>query len=428
MRIVPRGSVRSNLAVAILLTVVLSWIIGSGVANYFNYLSFRAFREEMMKHPAADARPIPQPRFGLIEFLTGRPPIPRGPGQPGPQGPQGPERPPMGAHEGGPPRLSPAPFELRNILLRLGVALALAVIAGLWLGRKFTRPLAQLAQGADAFQSGDFGHRIPKTGTHEFAAVADAMNEMARRVSDQISRLEDDAQRRRQFLADVAHELRSPVTTLGTMIAALQDGLADEPARREFAISALATTSQRLARLVQDLMDLAKLEVTELPLSTRQVDLRELIASAMRAHESGAGAAGIVMHPLEAGPAVVVTVDPDRIAQVLDNVLENAISYAGEGAEVIATIEDGDPVRITIADTGRGIKPADLPYVLDPFYRADSARTPNDSHSGLGLSIASKLISAHGGTLTVESEEGKGTRVVISVPRRAAGQHVGDTR
>jgi two-component system sensor histidine kinase MtrB len=198
------------------------------------------------------------------------------------------------------------------------------------MGRKFTRPLTHLANGADAFRRGDLSHRIPESGQDEFATVAGAMNEMARQVSEQIKRLEDDARRRRQFLADVAHELRSPVTTLQTMIAAMNDGLAEDPARREFAMSALATTSQRLGRLVQDLMDLARLEVTELTLSLREVDLRELAASSIRAHEAQASAAGVVLHPLERGPGISATVDPDRISQVLDNVLENAINY-GQG-------------------------------------------------------------------------------------------------
>jgi signal transduction histidine kinase len=424
MRFVPRASVRTSVIVAILLTVVLSWVISGGVANYLNYRNFRAFRAEMMKHRDQNARPIPEPKFGFWEFLTGRPPIPLGAGET--REPHMGPPPDMIPRPGMPPDVGPGgpPLERRHhgfdfggLAMRLGVVLGLAVAAGLWMGRKFARPLAQLAKGADAFQSGNFDYRIPRTGTHEFAAVATAMNEMASRVSDQITRLETDAERRRQFLADVAHELRSPVTTLGTMIAALQDGLADEPARREFALSALAANSQRLSRLVQDLMDLAKLEVTELPLERRETDLRELVSAAVRSHEPEAAEAGITLSPVEAGPVVMSNVDPDRLAQVMDNIIENAIHYAGSGAEVKVVVTDDNPVRITVSDTGKGIKAADLPYVLDPFYRADAARTPNDSHSGLGLSIASKLIGAHGGKLTIESEEGKGTTVVIWLAR-----------
>lgn len=422
----PRARVRTSLTVAILLTVVLSWVISGGIANYFNYLNLRSFRQEMLEHPWAYSRPIPEPRFGAMEFIFGRPPIPRElvpphPPRPGPQA----RRPPMGEPGRRPPEPAPRWFEVRGLLLRLAVALCSAALAGAWLGRRFTRPLTQLAEGADAFQSGDFDHRIPASGKDEFAAVAVAMNEMARRVSDQIDRLERNAERRRQFLADIAHELRSPVATMETMAGALKDGLAKEPERRDFAVSALVATSQRLGRLVQDLMELAKLDLTELPLSLAQVDLRELVKSAVRSHEAEAAAAGIVLHTLGQGPTIRVDVDPDRIAQVLDNIIGNAISYAGEGAEVRVSLEGGDPVRISVSDTGKGIRPEHIPYVLDPFYRADAARTPADCHSGLGLSIARGLVEAHGGKLAISSEEGRGTTVAITIPRATAYQSPG---
>lgn len=444
MLIVPKASVRTDLTIAILVTVVLSWIISSGIANYFNYLGVVSFRQEMISHPDIYRTPIPEPRFGIREFLMGRPPFPRvqrepgfagppdrlpapspgppgrlappmpprfgPPGQPGP--PPGLARPPM---QGPPPRDISEP---NGLLLRLGVALALAILAGAWLGRKFTQPLSQLAKGADAFQSGQFGYRIPAGGTNEFAAVAAAMNEMASRVSDQITRLEEEAQRRRQFLADAAHELRSPVTTMATMAGALKDGLAEEPTRRDFAVSALVSTSERLGRLVQDLMELARVDLTELPLNISRVNLHELIASAIGSHEAAASAAGIVLHPLASTIPVIAMADRDRTAQVLDNVIGNAISYAGEGSEISVKLEDGDPIHITISDTGKGISAKDLPYVLDTFYRADSARTPDDCHSGLGLSIANRLIEAHGGKLCIASEEGRGTVVTVELPKR----------
>lgn len=422
MLIAPRASVRTNLIIWILLTVISSWIISGGIANYLNYLSFRSLRQEMMKHHNVYTGPIPEPRFGLVEFLTGRPPIPRGPRRPilGPPpgpGPR-PEHHPAGMPGGAPPGLSPDSFELQALFLRLGVALCLAALAGALLGRKFTKPLTQLAKGAGAFQSGDFNYRIPVRGANEFAAVAVAMNEMAGQVSDQINRLESDAERRRRFLADIAHELRSPVTTMETMAGALKDGIAKEPERRNFAISALAVTSQRLRRLVQDLMELAKLDLTELPLNLVQVDLCELIPLIIRSHEVEAESASIRLHPLTSTGPVNAVVDPDRMIQVLNNIFENAISYAGEGAEVRASLKDGNPIEISISDNGKGINDADMPYVLDPFYRADSARTPNDSHSGLGLSIASKLIEAHGGKLTISSKESRGTTVIIQIPKK----------
>ncbi len=422
MLIVPKASVRTNLTIAILLAVILSWIISSGVANYFNYLSFRSLRQEMMKQPNASSRPIPAPKFGIVEFLTGRPGIPMGHGNHERKRPpdqiRNAEPGPSIDNDQPPPRTNTAFFEVRNMLMRILVAFGLAALAGAWLARTFTRPLTQLAEGADAYQAGDFSHRIPSKGKNEFAAVADAMNEMAEQVSDQINRLESDAERRRQFLADIAHELRSPVTTMETMAGALRDGLAKNPERRDFAVSALVTTSQRMRRLVQDLMELAKLDLTELPLNMTKVNLKDIVSSSIQSHEVEAEAAGVVLEPRSTGTSKVIA-DPDRLAQVVNNILENAINYAGIGAKISVIIKDGDPAVIEISDTGKGIPSEAIPYVLDPFYRADTARTPSDCHSGLGLSIASKLIEAHGGKLSLTSEEGKGTTVTISIPKNS---------
>jgi signal transduction histidine kinase len=412
MRIAPRVSVRANLALAILLTIAASWVLSGGIANYYNYLSMRSIYREMVSHPEIYGKAIPEPKFGVVEFLTGRPPFHRESGREPPERPR-----PEPRH---PPGLSDTSRELRLWALRVAVAFALAGLAGAWLGRRFTRPLTQLAKGAGAFHGGDFAYRIPIGGRSEFAAVATAMNEMARKVSDQITDLEKDAERRRQFLADIAHELRSPVATMRTMAGALKDGVAEEPERRERALSALVRTSERLQRLVQDLMELAQLDLNELPLKVRQVDLRELVQSVIQAYDGDAAAAGVVLRPLAAGPPVNVAVDPDRITQVLDNVLGNAVSYAGSGSEVAVLIEDGDTVRVTVRDTGKGIRASAMAYVFDPFYRADAARTPGDSHSGLGLRIASRLVEAHGGELTIASEEGKGTSVTIAIPRKPA--------
>ena len=413
MSIGPRASVRINLALAILLTIVLSWVLSSGIANYLNYLRMSSLYRDMVSRPDIYPTPIPEPKFGIVEFLTGRPPG-AGHWPPGPPPRPGPGRPPMGRPPG------PEQIELRWVLLRLAVALGLAGLAGAWLGRKFTKPLMQLAEGADAFQSGDFEYRIPTSGKNEFAAVATAMNQMASQVSDHINRLEEDADRRRQLLADIAHELRSPVTTMRTMAGALQDGVADEPGRKELAVSSLVGTSERLLRLVQDLMELAKIDLNELPLNTRQVDLRELVNSAVQSHAVEAASHRVVLYPLDSDRPVNIVADPDRLIQVLNNILENAISYAGEGAEVRVRLEDSDPVRMIIEDTGKGISAQDLPRIFDSFYRADAARTPGEYHSGLGLSIARRLVEAHGGTLTVSSEEGKGTLVTIEIPKNYA--------
>ncbi|MHB1001358.1 MAG: ATP-binding protein [Armatimonadota bacterium] len=437
----PRISVKTQLTFTILLVILISWIVSTGLTNYYMYLSIKSMRNEMILQGNNFAYFIPEPKFGVSDFFFGTglfgprmprtqspgPDMPRdnlkqGPGFPGPQfggnnNGQKMDAPPNGRQFGPPPPPKQSSVITNIMMVRIGVALILALLAGSWLGRRFSRPLTGLAVGAKNFHSGNFEYRIPVSGENEFSQVAHSMNEMAKRVSQQIGDLEEDAKRRRQFLADVAHELRSPVTTMKTMAGALNDGLAEDPERKQKAVSALVRTSERLLRLVVDLMDLAKLDLKELPLNLRLVDLRDVLNNVIQSYEDQALNAGISILPLQSGPPVMAKVDPDRIAQVAGNLFENAISYAGEGSQIKVFIEDGDNVRLSISDNGRGIPSKDMQYIFDPFYRVDTVRTPGESHSGLGLRIVRGIVEAHGGKLTLSSIERQGTSIDILLPK-----------
>jgi two-component system sensor histidine kinase BaeS len=318
-----------------------------------------------------------------------------------------PDRPPAG-----PPRTNYA-TAMGVLLLRSGIYLLLALGIGVLLARRFTRPLQALAEGAKAYQARDFSHTIPVQGDGEFAEVAAAMHDMAGKVSQHIEGLEDDARRRRQLLADVAHELRGPVMTMRTMAGALAEGLAVEPERHERAVQSLVRTSDRMLHLVTDLLELAKLDLRELPLHPQPVDLRELTEHALHAHGAAAAEAGITLSPAPAGPPLLAQADPDRLSQVLDNLLDNAISYAGRGATVHVELDPG--VRLRVVDTGQGIAAQHLPYLFDPFYRVDTVRNTRERHSGLGLRITRALVEAQGGTLTLTSRPGEGTTVEVTL-------------
>lgn len=438
MFIVPKDSVRYQVALAVLVTITLSWVISTGLANYLSYLNIKAIRQTMLAQPGIYPQPIPEPKFDVMDFLLGRPPRQSGSQRafkmPGinlqASTPFQPDRraatPPSGLNQpppGEPPPLDVtprnffSPQELKWVFLRLIVALSLAVFAAMWLGNRFTKPLMELAEGARAFHIRNFDYRVPANDQSEFTEVATAMNEMAQEVSQHIHSLEEDAERRRQFLADIAHELRSPVTTMRTMAGALQDGIADEPQRRERAVAVLVRTSERMFRLVQDVMELVELDLDRLPIAKTEVDLRFLVAGVIASYEGDAAKAGIVIKYSESKAPITANVDPDRITQVLDNIVGNAVSYAGNGASVNVILEDGDTVRISIVDTGVGIPEKDIPHILDSFYRVNTARTPDENHIGLGLSIARRMLEAHGGKITISSQEGKGTNVTILIPK-----------
>ncbi|HEY0009739.1 MAG TPA: HAMP domain-containing sensor histidine kinase, partial [Tepidisphaeraceae bacterium] len=223
--------------------------------------------------------------------------------------------------------------------------------------------------------------------------------------------------RRQQILADVAHELRSPVATLKTMAEALRDGVAESPERRHRALTVMVDTSDRMEHLLRDLLELARLDMHELPIQSTSVDMAGIAEDCVLRHAAAAERARIRLLPVEASGPAMVEGDSHRLAQVLDNLLDNALSYAGAEALVTVRVLKGlEAVTVEVADTGRGIAAKHLPFLFDPFYRVDAVRTPGDHHSGLGLRIAAGLVRAHGGTLSIESEEGAGTTASVVLP------------
>ncbi len=451
MRFVPKRSVSLRLMMSILLAILISWILSSVSSYYIARQNIISMRREMLANPQLYPNPIPEPRLNFFNFLLGvqatlRPPLRQGnnlpPRQEGPPQPGDAEN-PTPPHNPGevewdtnpPPPGMPPPLlsdravidnarrslqqknnkwlEISLISIRTFIALALAIGAGIFLSRRFTKPLKNLASAASEYRAGHFKHRVTLTGEDEFTEVAAAMNEMAIQVEQKIAKLEDDAIRRRQLLADVAHELRNPVMTMRTMAGALGDGLAVDEERRNRATQSLVNTSDRLLHLVTDLLELAKLDLNELPIHIEQVDVRSLAQTCEENHQAAAKEANVTIHPVETGEPIMIKADPNRLSQVIDNLLNNAISYAGEGAQVKIVITPGEKTSIAVIDNGIGIPAHHIPYIFDSFYRVDTVRTPGDRHSGLGLRIARGIIEAHNGTLTLQSEQGEGTRVEI---------------
>ncbi|HEY3415971.1 MAG TPA: HAMP domain-containing sensor histidine kinase, partial [Armatimonadota bacterium] len=361
MRFVPKINIRTQLTLTILLAILISWVCSTGISNYLTYRQLCSFRVVMIANPELypeESYP-PVPHFGLREFLLGYPPrLPRPQNMP----------PPLRPGESRPQPLAPDQIEQQRTAASATafIVLGIALLAGAWASRRFTRPLSTLMQGAQAMTDGHYDHRLSLRGEGEFVQLAATLDQMSARVSAHIAQLEHAAEMRRHFMADIAHEFRTPITTLKTMAGALEDGMADDPARRLRAARSIIRTSDRLLRLVTDMLELAKLDLHELPLHRQPVDVRELAASCVQAHADNARAAQITLHPVAAGPPIMANVDPDRLAQTLDNLLSNAISYAGEQAEVSVTFNDASPTRIIVADTGRGIPAQHLPFITEP--------------------------------------------------------------
>jgi len=298
-------------------------------------------------------------------------------------------------------------------LVGLGLALILPLLAvrvGLRAFRGIATPLAGIMTAADAVAQGDLTVRVPKTGLHEFARLADSFNRM-------VEELQRADQQRRNLTADVAHELRTPLHIIQGNLEGILDEVYDPT---EEHISATLEETRLLARLVDDLQTLTQAESGQLTLRWEPVDVPDLLADVRTSFSGQAEAAGVDLRAEVSGDPGTMTIeaDPDRLDQVLCNLTSNALRHTPDGGAITLTAQaiDGG-VRIVVRDTGSGIAAEDLPYVFDRFWRADRSRSRLEgSGSGLGLPIAQQLIRAHGGRIEVESELGRGTTFTIELP------------
>jgi len=298
---------------------------------------------------------------------------------------------------------------LENALLRAiagaaGLAALLALLTGLYVARRITRPVERIIAVTRAMARGERTARVgPIDAPGELGELAAAFDQMA----DTLARQE---QLRRDLVADVAHELRTPVAVLQAGHEALLDGVT-EPTPDELA--SLRDEVLRLARMVSDLQGLAAADAAALHLSRRRCDLADLAADAADSLAGQFEAAGIMLER-NLRPAAVLA-DPRWLHQVITNLLTNALKFTPAGERVtVAAGPDGAEAVLTVADTGIGIPADELPHIFERFWRGRQAA--QTSGSGIGLAVAAELAQAHGGELTAVSHPGLGTRMTLTLP------------
>ncbi|WP_330472909.1 HAMP domain-containing sensor histidine kinase [Terrabacter sp. C0L_2] len=294
----------------------------------------------------------------------------------------------------------------------LAVALVIAVLCALgvtwYVAGRLTRPLAALTTAALEMGEGNYAARATVSDVGpELASLAEAFNAMA-------GRLGDAEETRRRLVGDVAHEMRTPVATLAAYLDGLDDGVVewDGPTSSLF-----RSNVERLARLCDDMSAVSRAEEGRLELRRSNVQVRELLETAEREVRSGFSTKGV---RLELGQCVDawVVADPERVGQVLANLLANALRHTPAGGEVIlSATQSGGEVRVVVRDSGEGLEPDQLTHVFERFYRGDAARTRDARGSGVGLTIAKAIAQAHGGRLTVTSPgRGHGATFTLSLP------------
>ena len=296
---------------------------------------------------------------------------------------------------------------MRNILIT-GAALAvgLGLIVGAFLSHRLTAPLQRLAAAARAVAGGDLGHKVAVEGSAEISEVGRAFNEMTTALSES-------ERQRRNMVADVAHELRTPLSVIQGNLRAILDDVYELDKEE---ISRLYDESRLLSRLVDDLRELALADAGQLRLSLRATELAPVIQESIENLVSGAEAREISLATSLPDDLPRVRADPDRVSQVLRNLLTNALLYTPAGGSITVSASPGNGmVEVAVADTGVGIEPQNLPHIFERFWRADPARARMGS-TGLGLSIAQSLIEAQGGRIWAESAPGQGSTFRFTLP------------
>ncbi|MFB6556572.1 sensor histidine kinase [Streptomyces sp. NPDC056405] len=308
-----------------------------------------------------------------------------------------------------------------------GLALLALVVFGRRMLRRGLKPLSDMASTAHGIASHDLTEsaaRLPlrvdgRDGGREVAELRTAFNTMLEHIDDSLAVRAEAEQRLRRFVADASHELRTPLMSVRGYADLFQYAAANAPGERERHLARLRTEAARMGVLLDDLLLLARLDAAEVeaPLRWEDADLTELVRQAGDAFRAGHPG-----HPLTvtAGPAVVkLRMDPQRIRQVLDNLLTNAAVHTPAGTKVsVAVSVTADAVRVAVADTGPGIPAADRERIFDRFYRVDKARSRDRGGSGLGLAVAGSLMRAHGGTIELGGEPGA-TVFTVTLPAAA---------
>ena len=298
---------------------------------------------------------------------------------------------------------------LPRIFFAGGLAAFLALIVSTVISRRITRPIVQMTQASEAMALGDYEQQIEVSGDSEVANLARAFNQMSQQVNRSNRAM-------RQLLADVSHELKTPLTSIQGFSQAMVEGVDQDPDEARQVAGIVYEEAARMRVLVDDLLELSSIEAGEFRLELARIDVDDAARATERRLRHRAEAADVRVRLQLAGAVIVA--DERRIEQIMTNLLDNAIRFTPAGAQaLISTSRDGDDVLIEVQNDGEPIPQDELPYLFDRFHQVDEARS--DHHAGLGLAIVRELVQAHGGHVRAESSEESGTVFTVRLPANA---------
>jgi two-component system sensor histidine kinase BaeS len=294
-----------------------------------------------------------------------------------------------------------------SVFLSAFGAVFLALILGAILSRTVTRPIRELTLATHAMANGNLDQQVPVRSRDEIGELAAAFNKMS-------SDLTRSFNLRKQMTADIAHELRTPLSLIIGHAEGVHDGVL-KPTRENFEI--IREEAERLEHLVNDLRTLSLADAGELTLNFQLLDINKLLSDIHTHYLYQFNQKRVTLDVEPASVILKANLDPTRFSQVLTNILDNALHYAPEGGRVvIATRQNEDQAEVAIQDNGPGVTAEEATRIFDRFYRVDPSRTRDDGGSGLGLAIAKSIVEMHKGKIWAESEKGKGVKVIIQLP------------
>lgn len=296
---------------------------------------------------------------------------------------------------------------LAGLFMRVGlVVLVISIIIALFLARSAYRPMRLIAEAVDKIARGEYDHEIPVSGPREIRNLATQFNEM-------VAKVKESQQQLRHFVADVSHQLRTPLTSIQGFAQAILDGTADDEESRRKAAQVIEDESKRMIRQVEELLELSRMQSGQLQMAGELVDVKELLYHCLEVFSLRAEEKEITFKTgIE--PLMPVLGDVDRLEQVFCNLLDNAIKNTPVKGEVKIDAQNNQQglIQVTIADTGPGIPPEQLSYIFERYYQAGGLR----SGYGLGLAIAKEIVTGHGGKIEAQSNPGEGTRFIVTLP------------
>lgn len=340
---------------------------------------------------------------------------------------------PIGALLLAQPDKYPTGYSPRDVLATINTALLIAAVVitglvilfGIFMSRRLIRPLFSLTDAAEKMKAGDYAQRVDTPPSQdEIGTLALTFNAMAEKIEADVTELRQQEQMRRDMIANIAHDLVTPLTAIQGFSEALADEVIYDPQARQETAQLIGREVQRLRRLVSDMQNMTTLETGHVQLEMAPLDMRALVDEVLAVIGPECEQAGITTRNDIASGVPKVMADSDRITQVLLNLLDNARRHTpaggsiAVGANVFADTQGRKWLDVVVSDTGSGIDPGDLPYIFDRFFRSDRARTGSGANggSGLGLSIVKAIVTAHGGTIRAESAPGLGTNIKFTLP------------